>query len=308
MPAFPTYGTGMPRQTENAFSPTKNGEEEKIPCLKDQGHMSLQNCDQRALPTAQAVLTASDADLVILFGSRARGDYEEGRSDIDLLVVQPHKPTPAQRQTALEAAGTASQKAYQTPTPVHINWQTTDEFEQRRLSINHMCARAVQEGVIMARNAENYPREPNDYSYESEIINLRSTNAETHYQAFENYHYLFELGMTDAESLDRIAGKNAQEALEHALKCLIATCGSKYPHTHDLNELVTAANEADPVLANIFQPSIDYEVLNRYSGSEDYGVPESPITEVEHYRESVSEDYRRIRERIDELLDELLGE
>lgn len=266
--------------------------------------MISQNCDQRALPAARAALATSKADIVILFGSRARGDYEEGRSDIDLLVVQPNPPTPTQRKLVTHAASTAAREAYLKPTDVQITWQTTAEFEQRRRSINHMCARAVQEGVIMPRNPEQYPGEPEDYSYEPEVIELRSSNAETHHQAFENYHYLFEIGMTDANSLDRIAGKNAQEALEHALKCLIAASGEKYPRTHDLNDLLEAAKEADPELANRFQPSIDYDVLNQYGGSEDYDIPEFPITEIEHYREAVNADYQQIRERINELLGE----
>lgn len=235
--------------------------------------MSLHNCDQRALPAAQAVLRASKADMVILFGSRARGDYEEGRSDIDLLVVQPNQPTMAQRQSVNEAAASAVREMYQNPIAVAVKWQTTAEFEQRRRSINDVCARAVEEGVIMPGNPEHYPSEPDDYSYESEIINRRSINAETHHQAFENYHFLYEMGMTDAESLDRIAGKNAQEALEHALKCLIAANGQRYPKTHDLNQLLAVARESDHELATTFEPSIDYDVLNQYSGSEDYDIP-----------------------------------
>ena len=69
------------------------------------------SCDRRALPVAQAILAASGADLVILFGSRARGDYEENRSDIDLLLVQPELPAPPQRQSILNVARHAAQKS-----------------------------------------------------------------------------------------------------------------------------------------------------------------------------------------------------
>lgn len=262
----------------------------------------LKQCDQRALPAAKAALAASKADLVILFGSRARGDYQENRSDIDLLLVQRQPPSPQGRQITQAAASQAALNTYHKPITVQITWQTTAEFEKRRRSINHVNARAVREGIIMPRHPENYPDVPADYSYEAKVIATRVNNAETHHQAFENYHFLFENGMTDADSLDRIAGKNAQEALEHALKGLIAANGSQYPRSHDLNELLQTAKAVDPEFDNEFQQSIDYDILNQYAGSADYDIPAMPLTEIEHYREAVNNDYRQIGNRLNQLI------
>ena len=256
-------------------------------------------CDRRALPVAQATLDAAGAEMVILFGSRARGDYEEARSDIDLLLVQPEPPAPAQRQSVQDAAGHAAQQAYRKPVTVQLVWQTTKEFERSRRSINHVNARAVREGIIMPRRPENYPDEPADHSYETEIAAQRAANADTHHEMFE---YLFEHDMAGISNLDRIAGKNAQEALEHALKGLIAANGVEYPRTHDLGALLAAARAADPEFSAGFQPSIDYWVLNQYAGSADYDIPQMPLTELEHYRECVNADYEAVRNRIAELL------
>ncbi len=263
--------------------------------------ISLLNCDRRALPAAQAAFAASDAELVILFGSRARGDYQEGASDIDLLLVQPQMPTSEQRRSIQEAAKQAVRNAYQTPPEVQITWQTSNAFEESRRSINHMNARAVREGIIMPRNPENYPGEPEDYDYEADVIELRTENADTHHEAFENHHTMYEMGLTDANRLDRMAGKNAQEALEHGLKALIAANGAEYPTTHDLNELLAKAYEADPEFRAQFQPSINYDILNQYAGSADYQIPALPITEAQEYREAVNYDYERVRSRIREL-------
>ena len=263
------------------------------------------SCDRRALPVAQAILAASGADLVILFGSRARGDYEENRSDIDLLLVQPELPAPPQRQSILNVARHAAQKAYRKPVTVQLVWQTAGEFERSRQSLNHLNARAVREGIVMPRHPENYPGAPDNYAYETEVAAQRAANADTHHRVFENYHYLFEHGMADISDLDRVAGKNAQEALEHALKGLIAANGAAYPRTHDLVELLAAARAADPEFSAGFRPSIDYLVLNRYSGSADYDIPQTPLTELEHYRECITADYAAVRKRIAELLAEL---
>lgn len=256
-------------------------------------------CDRRALPVAQATLEAAGAEMVILFGSRARGDYEEARSDIDLLLVQPEPPAPAQRQSVADAADHAARQAYRKPVTVQLVWQTTKEFERSRRSINHVNARAVREGIVMPRHPENYPGEPADYSYEREIAEQRAANADTHHEMFE---YLFEHDMAGISNLDRIAGKNAQEALEHALKGLIAANGAEYPRTHDLGALLAAARAADPEFSAGFQPSIDYWVLNQYAGSADYDIPQMPLTELEHYRECVNADYEAVRNRIAELL------
>ena len=261
----------------------------------------LNQYDRRALPVAEAALAESKADLVILFGSRARGDYQENRSDIDLLLVQRQLPSPQGQQRTQTAASQAALNAYHKPLTVQITWQTTAEFEKRRRSINHMNARAVREGIIMPRNPENYPGEPADYSYEEKVVETRVNNAETHHQAFENYHFLFENGMTDADSLDRIAGKNAHEALEHALKGLIAANGNQYPKSHDLNELLQTAKAVDQEFGSEFQQSIDYNVLNQYAGSADYDIPAMLLTEIEHYREAVNNDYRQVRNRVSQL-------
>ena len=44
--------------------------------------------DARALHVAKALRDATDVECVILFGSRARGDWTD-RSDIDLMIIEP---------------------------------------------------------------------------------------------------------------------------------------------------------------------------------------------------------------------------
>ena len=55
--------------------------------------MAQQKADPKAIAVAQAVQEAAPDDVVIvLFGSRARGDYNR-RSDIDLMVLVPETGT-----------------------------------------------------------------------------------------------------------------------------------------------------------------------------------------------------------------------
>ena len=64
--------------------------------------MTLAEADPRAVAVAQAVHQRERPQATILFGSRARGDYNEKYSDIDLLLVCdvfPDDDTLRQRRT-----------------------------------------------------------------------------------------------------------------------------------------------------------------------------------------------------------------
>ena len=68
---------------------------------------------------------------------------------------------------------------------------------------------------------------------------------------------------------DRFLGRDAQGALEHALKAVIAIHGHKYEHTHKLLELLEAAQVSVPDLA----PISNLEMLSAFA---DGTAPESP--------------------------------
>ena len=64
--------------------------------------------DPRAVSLTEKVAMSSRNSLTYLFGSRARGDYEEDRSDIDILMVTTEKPRHEERLRAdREASGNA---------------------------------------------------------------------------------------------------------------------------------------------------------------------------------------------------------
>ena len=50
-------------------------------------------CDLRALQIARQLHREQRPFLTILFGSRARGDYDDERSDIDVMLVREKVPT-----------------------------------------------------------------------------------------------------------------------------------------------------------------------------------------------------------------------
>ena len=113
-------------------------------------------CDPRALRVAKELHQSERPEITILFGSRARGDYEEDRSDIDVLLIRDRVPDLKQKELINQEAQKLTRSLYGWPVPVQTVWCTRDEFDQMRRTVNHVVARALQDGVIMPRDPEDY--------------------------------------------------------------------------------------------------------------------------------------------------------
>ena len=247
--------------------------------------------DPKALGVAKAVYEAISPNRVILFGSRARGDHREAESDIDILIVSDQAGDAAVVEDAESAARQCADTLFNRDVPIQLLWRTTEEFQQTRRTINGVVARAIDEGVIMPEDLENDRNQDNDYAHEWTITGQRVEHAEIH---LEGFRLLYENNQND-----RLIGKNAQEAMEHALKALISACGVRYDRTHDLNKLLQQANDADPGFQ--FQPRSIYRVLNQYSGNDDYYHPKELLTNSPTYYEDLVSDVSMLLARVSEL-------
>ena len=245
--------------------------------------------DARAVAVAQAIYGAARPRRLILFGSRARGDHRAD-SDIDILLITDAPPAEAHKEKISAAAERCAAAQYQEPAPVQLIWITAAEYRQRRRTVNHLVARARDDGVIMPEYPENYDdleEDDDDYSYEWTVTSERVRNAEQH---LDNFLLLVEGGRSD-----RMIGKNAQEAMEHALKAVISAAGARYERTHNLHRLLRQVQAAAPELN--FAPRSDYRALMQYCGSDDYYPPKDPMTNSPTYRADVLADLTILLER-----------
>ena len=112
--------------------------------------MTETNADPRALHVAREVHMEHQPLAIILFGSRARGDHDEDRSDIDLLVV-----TKEETAAMTHAVGQALM-AYGRRVPVNLLWITTETLEDEEQHINTASTRAMLEGVLFAAHPERF--------------------------------------------------------------------------------------------------------------------------------------------------------
>ena len=251
--------------------------------------------DAKALRVAQLVRQREQPELAILFGSRARGDYDEARSDIDIMLVQAAAPGDADRQSAAQAALKASQTAYGREVPVQLVWRTLDEFRHNRRYVNSVETRAVRDGVIMPRDpncsgSSHCEDEQTGYEYDWSRYDERLRYANVHLQVFVD---TVELGRDDL-----VVGQQAQNALEHALKALLEAHGAPYRNTHDIGELLGNARHHDPELSE-FSLAISPDIYTEYAGRQGYHLSRSNpmLTNQEDYLAKTVDDVEFIINR-----------
>lgn len=254
--------------------------------------MSRNKCDPRALKVARELHRSEQPELTILFGSRARGDYREYVSDIDIMLVQAERPSREQQCRVERAALAAAERFCGRPVPVQVVWKTSQEFDRMRRTINDVVVHALREGVIMPPEQENRRQsDTDDHSQEWNVTDERIRHAENHIAAF---NLMVVNGMPDD-----LVGQHAHSAMEHALKALISASGRGYQHVHNIHILTRDALAADPGFQ--FVPGIDGGIYNQYAGRDEYDPTENPISDIPGYRETVNGDVTAILNRVREI-------
>ena len=253
-------------------------------------------CDPRALSVAQTVHERIQPQATILFGSRARGDYDDRRSDIDIMLVCPGVPDIRYKDTIVEWAEGIAQVTYGRPVPVQITWFTPTEFQEKKRYINHVTTQALLDGVLMTNHPEDYESryaedsEETEYEYQWTDYENRLHHAEAHLRVFA--------ALDDAGEEDLILGRQAHAALEHGMKAVIAAHGGTYPSTHNLAQLLGTLRRIDSQLRD-FALSIAPDIYSEYAGDREYADARihPPLSEQPDYRERTIADARRLIDR-----------
>ena len=256
-------------------------------------------CDPRALSVARAVHEREQPLATILFGSRARGDYEERRSDIDIMVVQTEEPDGEYKGSVAEWTEGIVRANYGRRVPVQLVWFSEQEFSEGKRYVNHVATQALFDGVIMTQNPEEYHNrdaddEATEYEYDWTPYDERLRHAEAHLTAFED--------MIDLGRIDLLIGQQAQNALEHAMKALLEAHSARYQRTHNIGDLLGRVRDVDPDLRR-FQFSIPPDIYTQYAGEQVYRLTRRQplLTEQPGYRERTVNDAQRIINRAREV-------
>ena len=253
--------------------------------------------DRRALAVGRAVQQATGAAPVILFGSRARGDYRED-SDIDLLLVHPGWQDMELRDLGRKAADAGIESCYGSqrwddraedePVLADLVWFAPEEFEHCRRSINSVVALAAEQGLMMNGQpaSEEYPN--GDYSEEWTTTEQRCRHTRLHLRLMRAAIDL---------RLDIVgAGQHAHQAMEHAIKSLISANGRRYEHHHNLIILESQMRRIDRGFTPVLQSPLT--TLNDYGGRLKYNDPYAPLGDLETLYGIILNDVRQIFNRV----------
>ena len=186
--------------------------------------------DPKAVAVARAVYDAMLPEKVILFGSRARGDYRVD-SDIDLLIIS-DVPSKGRYMKAQNAASEAAHWIYGDYFGADLVWMPREKYTECRIGINHLAAQAARDGVDMNGEKEEYLRDQS-VPFDWPDAMQRVVNADRELITMKV--------MVTGNSPQEAIGFHGHQALENILKGWISALGIAYPNTHDLADLIAVA-------------------------------------------------------------------
>ena len=189
--------------------------------------------DPKACAVARAVGEAVRPNRVILFGSRARGDYSP-HSDIDLLIITDSDSTDQQEyQDTSAAAHRKVEELYGDLIGVDLVHLNERAFHDGRRARNHVAGQAVRDGFDGNGDRVDYENpEPSNWP----DIRQRVANAR---RSLRDLEVLVE----DSRSSQEAIGFHAQQAMENALKGWISALDADYRNTHDLAKLAAIVRQ-----------------------------------------------------------------
>ena len=258
--------------------------------------MIHKKADPKAVTVARAVQEQAPNDAVIvLFGSRARGDYHE-RSDIDLMMLVPDRDASGHDAwaAASRTARAVAEREYGRPVAVDVLQIDHPRFRRGRRAVNHVAYDIIRDGIPMtqipfsaidpdARDDDGYPDNWPDISER-----LRD--------ALRAFGYMrYDL----ADGAEKYLGRNGQETLEHCYKALISALGVAYPRTHDLRELEAQLDQLSERHGLHIPPCLDW--LEGFYGGKRYDPPGPIPIEPQAFFEQVEQVKDAIIARVHEI-------
>ena len=232
-----------------------------------------QSYDPKARAVAQAVYDAIRPLAVILFGSRARGDYRDD-SDVDLLVIiDDDSDDRATYAAARAAAHRKLDELYDLRVGLDVLDFTKSRFAYCRRARNHVAGQALRYGVIVSEAGINpgdflpgdFPADSND---EREPVNWPDIR-QRYISATRNIVSM--TALVEANTPLEDMGFHARQAVKNALKGWISALDDEYRNIHALGNLATIVRkhpaENDTPAGESLDRLTRYAVDYRYEGA-----------------------------------------
>ncbi len=218
--------------------------------------------DARACLVARAVYESIHPAEVIVFGSRARGDFRPD-SDVDLLVLTSQALSNDAYGQATRAAFRAADKLYTPPVNVEVVHMSLAQFHYARRAPNHVAGQAAHDGVTMSGESPGFPPTESPDPWPDIEQRLKTT--------WRNLGDL-QASVAGGHQSQELMGFLAQQAVENALKAWISALGARYRNIHDIGELIAIIRKYSDEMETDAEDTLAwltaYAVKYRYTGAQ----------------------------------------
>ena len=252
--------------------------------------------DPAAINLCRDLAAQTDAQAVVLFGSRATGGWDE-QSDLDLIIVHPAAGDEDDRRKVLRRVLAELRERHY---PGHGEYdslhhgvvdgqmvKTPVEYLAGRRTLNHVIARAAREGRIFTgdpRDADRF-RHDGDASNEWELATLerlkRAARVHGNIELLRDNFPWYAEGDPPARrhrlNVHTDQGRNAHELLWNSGAALLSILGVIYPRD-SVAEIAAAIIRHDAGWSREFRS--DLERIDQYSGCGCEVVVTDPIDDV----------------------------
>ena len=211
--------------------------------------------DPHALAAAKAAQAAVTPDLVILFGSRARGDHHK-ESDLDLMVI-------GHNSSAGAAAKAARDYFQDNPPTIEVETfpYSNKEFAKYRKAAQHIVGQAARHGFFMSNERnEHRPNYDDDYDEDyPEHWPATRQRLENTWKPIVGFNQDVDNGEWDQE----MTGFKAHQSVENGLRAVLSVRQCPRDFRHDLIGIWNhyQQNHHDPqdtALKNAMDELLDY--------------------------------------------------
>ena len=245
--------------------------------------------DPSAINLCRDLAAETDADAIVLFGSRANGGWDE-QSDLDLIIVHGAGDDDDDRREALGRAVVEIRERHypghgEYDSPHHgvkdgLMVETPQNYRARRRTLNHVIARAAREGRIFTgdpRNAAAF-RHDGDVSNEWQLVTVeRLSMASEEARDLDHLRQAWLDPSRRSPVLNPMRGRNAHSLLWNSGAALLSILGVIYPRD-SVAEMAAAIARRDEGWDHVFRS--DLERIDQYSGCGCEVVVTDPIDDL----------------------------
>lgn len=265
--------------------------------------------DPAAIDLCHDLVAQTDAEAVVLFGSRATGGWDE-QSDLDMIVIQDGADDDDRRNAVGQVLADLRERHY----PGHRDYdsphhgaadglmvETPRNYHAHRRTLNHVIARAAREGSVFTGDpgaADSY-RHDGDTSNEWELVTLeRFKRASEEARDLDHVRRSWRDRSRRSPVLNAMRGRNAHGLLWNSGAALLSILGVIYPRD-SVVEMAAAIARHDAGWSHAFLSDLAQIDQYAYCGCE--AVVIDPIDDVPAMWRDLEIDRDALWERIRQL-------